>query len=119
MDAQTHEWQRREAPYRPGRPPLDLGGGRVWLIDDGLATGATMRVAVRAARALGARWVGAAAPVAGRAAVAALRAGADAVAVPWVPEPFCGVGQFYAALGQTSDAEVLALLGRPQERDVG
>jgi len=104
------ELERRERAYRAGRPPLDLAGTRVVIVDDGIATGATALVAVRAARALGAAHVVVAAPVAASDAVEALRTAADDVVVLSVPERFWAVGEWYDDFRQTSDEEVVRLL---------
>lgn len=105
------ELERRERAYRGGRGPLELDGRRVLLVDDGIATGATMLVAVEAARALGAAEVAVAAPVAAADARDAVAAVADAVLVLEVPEAFWAVGAWYADFRQTDDAEVVRLLG--------
>ncbi len=96
------EFHRR---VRPG-----LSGKRVVLVDDGLATGATMEAAVRAARRQEASRVIVAVPVASTHAVQRLEVLADAVKALLVDDDFRAVGQYYAEFSQTSDAEVLALL---------
>jgi putative phosphoribosyl transferase len=95
---------------RAGRPPLRLEGRTALIVDDGIATGATARAAVRVARALGAARVILAAPVAAEDTVAALEREADAVVVPRIPPVFRAVGLHYRNFGQTTDAEVLRLL---------
>jgi predicted phosphoribosyltransferase len=82
----------------------------VILIDDGLATGATMVAAARALRARGPRRVVAAVPVGSGQAVAALAAEVDEVICPRRPEPFVAIGLHYADFSQVEDAEVLKLL---------
>lgn len=104
------ELERREHAYRGDREPLDLAGTRVVLVDDGIATGATMLVAIQAARALGAAEVVAAAPVAAADARDAVAAVADTLIVLEVPEAFWAVGAWYADFRQTDDAEVVRLL---------
>jgi len=104
------ELARREALYRPGCAPLALGGRCVILVDDGLATGATMRAAIEVARAAGAARIVVAAPVAARAAVDDLRTLASEVVVLRTPEPFRAVGQGYRDFEQTTDDEVRDLL---------
>jgi predicted phosphoribosyltransferase len=104
------ELRRREIAYRGGRPPLDLQHRTAILVDDGLATGATMRAAVRAARQLGAQVV-VAAPVSSWQAVAQLETEADEVAVVHVPRRLGAVGAHYDDFRQVSDDEVRALLG--------
>jgi putative phosphoribosyl transferase len=110
LEAERAELARREREYRGTRPPLDLKGRTVILVDDGLATGATMAAAVSAVAQQHPARIVVAVPVASREAVAALtRAGADVVTV-MTPEPFYGVGYWYQEFDPTSDAEVKALL---------
>ena len=104
------EGSRREALFRPRRGPPDVRGKTVLVVDDGLATGSTMRAAVQALRQLGAGSVVAAAPVSSEEACALLRAEADEVACGMTPPTFLSVGGFYEDFGQTSDDEVLAYL---------
>jgi predicted phosphoribosyltransferase len=104
------ELSRREQRYRGDRPPLALAGRAVLLVDDGLATGATMHAAVMAARAGGPRRIGVAVPVAAREAVRKLGAVADEVVSVLTPEDFQAVGLWYADFDQTSDEEVCRLL---------
>ena len=96
------EIERREALYRDERPPVRV-------VDDGLATGATMTAAARAMRAL-ARRVVVAAPVAARSTCDELRREADQVIFLETPERFHAVGEFYRNFDQTTDSEVRALL---------
>lgn len=120
---ETEELRRREAAYRGDRVPLDLAGRTVVLVDDGLATGATMRVAVLAARAAGASHVVVAVPVAAQDTCVALRQLADEVVCAMTPEPFYAVGAWYHEFSPTSDDEVRGLLdasqaaSRPPEGD--
>lgn len=104
------------ALFRGGRPALELGGRTAIVVDDGIATGLTAISAVRYLRRQGAKVV-LAVPVASRESVAALEPQVDALVVVDVPSPFGAVGQFYRTFGQTSDAEVLALLGEARKRD--
>lgn len=110
--AELHELRRREAAYRPGRPPLDLQHRPVLLVDDGLATGATMRAAVAAVRSGGAARVVVAVPVGSRRACATLAAEGDEVVCLVTPDPFRAVGSSYAEFGDTGDDEVRAALHR-------
>jgi putative phosphoribosyl transferase len=105
------ELERRERAYRGDRGPLELAGRRVVIVDDGIATGATMLVAVQAVRALGAAEVIATAPVAAPDARDTVAAVADRVVVLDAPARFWAVGEWYADFRQTDDAEVIALLG--------
>jgi predicted phosphoribosyltransferase len=106
--AQTElvELARRERAYRGDRPPVDVAGARVLLIDDGLATGATMRAAVRAVRLLRPRRVDIAVPVGAADSCSGLGSEADRVLCLIVPRTFRAVGAHYASFGQTSDEEV-------------
>jgi predicted phosphoribosyltransferase len=101
----------RERDYRGDRPPPDLAGRPVVLVDDGLATGATMRVAVQAVSGVGASPVVAAVPVAPPPACQALRALADEVVCLRTPPSFVAVGAWYDDFSETSDEEVRSLLG--------
>jgi len=109
-DEEIARARRREVALRRGRPALDLHGRTAIIVDDGIATGATMHVAVLAARAAGANRVIVASPVGASDSVATLRAVADHVVVLAMPEPFYAVGEFYARFDQTGDEEVAALL---------
>ena len=111
------ELARREQVYRRGRPPLALDNKTVILLDDGIATGSTMRAAVAAARALRAQRVIVAAPTASRQAVEELERSADLVAVLAVPEPYDAVGKWYERFPQLDDREVIDLLSR-HEREL-
>ncbi|HEV2228208.1 MAG TPA: phosphoribosyltransferase family protein [Steroidobacteraceae bacterium] len=104
------ELERREQLYRAGRAPLELTGKTVVLVDDGLATGATMLAAVRAARKAGAAAVVAAAPVASGEAAALIGAECDSVAIVEIPPALRAVGEWYEDFGQTEDREVCELL---------
>jgi len=105
--SEREELARRERVYRRGRPPLDLKDRTVILVDDGIATGATMEAAAMAARAMGAKEVVVAVPVAPPDTVRRLRVHADRVVCPLQPEGFMAVGQFYRDFPQLADAEVL------------
>lgn len=104
------ELDRRARQYRGGRPHLDLEGRCAVIVDDGIATGSTMRAACQVARALGAARIVIAVPVASRQAVAALRDVCDEMLCVEVPEPFYAVGEWYRDFTQTSDDEVVELL---------
>jgi predicted phosphoribosyltransferase len=103
------ELDRRERAYRAG-PPADVRGKTVVLVDDGFATGSTMRAAIVALRRLGAACIVAAAPVGARETCDALSAHADEVVCAHRPAPFVGVGEWYDDFDQTTDEEVRALL---------
>ena len=104
------EVARRERAYRGSRPPLALTGRCAVLVDDGVATGATLRAAIAAARALGAARIVVAVPVASPDAVQLLESEADEVICLEQPDYFMAVGQFYAEFPQVDDDEVRALL---------
>ena len=107
---ELRELERRERLYRGGAPPLDLKGRTVILVDDGLATGATMRAAVVAVRRLGAGRVVVAIPVAPAETCERFAREADAVVCLMTPDPFRAIGQWYDDFSQVSDEEVVALL---------
>jgi predicted phosphoribosyltransferase len=109
---EQRELERRERAYRGDLPPLDVRGRTVILVDDGLATGATMRAAVQAARKLGATRVVVAVPIGARETCEEFRAEADQTVCAYTPEPFHAVGQWYADFSETTDEEVHALLDR-------
>lgn len=104
------ELARRESAYRGDRPPPVLAGRCVVLVDDGLATGATMIAAVRAVRGLEPARIVVAVPVAPKEAVRAMRGIADEVVCLATPEPFGAVGAWYRVFDQTSDHEVRRIL---------
>jgi putative phosphoribosyl transferase len=115
------ELERRERTYREGRSLLPLEGRTVLLIDDGLATGSTMKAAVRAVRAHKPARIVVAVPVGAPETCEEFADVADEIVCARTPEPFSAVGLWYRDFSQTSDAEVRALLhdrleavGRPQ-----
>jgi predicted phosphoribosyltransferase len=114
---ETRQLEQRERAYRGDRPPLVLHGKVAILVDDGLATGATMAAAVKAARGLGPAQVVVAVPVGSREACRLVSAEADRVVCPLVPPYFESVGRWYDTFQQTSDAEVLAALAAPTGDD--
>jgi predicted phosphoribosyltransferase len=111
-EEEQRELERREREYRDGRPPIDVRGRTVILVDDGLATGSSMRVAVLALRQKEPAQIVVAVPVAPRDSCVELESVADRVVCAVTPEPFWGVGQWYADFSQTSDEEVRDLLRR-------
>jgi predicted phosphoribosyltransferase len=113
--AEAQELERRERIYREGRHFPDVRGRTVILVDDGLATGSTMRAAAAALRALGAGRLVAAVPVAPRESCDALRDVVDEVVCARTPEQFVAVGEWYEDFAQTSDIEVGDLLRRAAE----
>ncbi|WP_342381614.1 phosphoribosyltransferase [Myxococcus stipitatus] len=109
---EAQELLRRESSYRSGRPPLDVQGREVILVDDGLATGSTMRAAVAALRERHPAHIIVAVPVAPAETCEEVEALADEVVCARTPEPFYAVGLWYRNFEQTSDAEVRELLER-------
>ena len=104
------ELERRARRFRGARPRVDLTGRTALIVDDGIATGSTARAACQVARAHGASRIVLAAPVAPPDAGRRLADDVDELIVCETPEPFFGVGQFYADFSQTSDDEVVDLL---------
>ncbi len=112
--AEAQELERRERIYREGRHFPDVRDRTVILVDDGLATGSTMRAAAAALRSLGATHLVAAVPVAPRETCDALREVVDEVVCATMPERFTAVGEWYLDFSQTSDEEVSELLRRAE-----
>lgn len=107
---QLEEVRRRASAYRGDRPPPEVAGKTCVVVDDGIATGGSMRTAIRWLRARGAGRVVAAVPVAPADAVERLAAEADEVVVLEAPESFRAVSEWYRDFPQVSDAEVVAAL---------
>lgn len=107
---QVAEIARRTLAYRGDRPPLALRDRTVIVVDDGIATGATMIAALRSIRREDPARLVAAIPVASVEGAERLRREADEVVTLQTPEPFYAVGQYYEDFSQTSDDEVVALL---------
>jgi predicted phosphoribosyltransferase len=104
------ELERREHLYRGGSPSWELAGKTVILVDDGLATGASMRTAIRSLEAHRPAWIAMAVPTAPKSTCLDLEREVDEAICVMTPEPFFGVGQWYQDFSQTSDDEVIALL---------
>jgi putative phosphoribosyl transferase len=113
---EARELARREALYRGGRPLLDLRGRTAILVDDGLATGASMRAAVSALKAAGPAHMVVAVPIGSPEVCAELRDDVDDVLCAVTPEPFHAVGRWYEDFTPTSDQEVRALLATASGR---
>jgi predicted phosphoribosyltransferase len=114
--AEGRELERRECLYRDNRTPLDVRGRIIILVDDGLATGSSMRAAVAALRQHQPARIVVAVPVGAPDTCAELRAEADEVVCVRTPTPFHAVGLWYDDFSQTTDAEVHELLARATER---
>lgn len=108
--AQTRELERREHVYRGARPPTEVRGLGVILVDDGMATGATMRAAVAALRPRGPRRIVVAVPVAAEPTCRDLAEAVDEVVCAFTPDPFYAVGLWYVDFAETSDAEIARML---------
>ena len=115
-EEEGRELARRERVYRGDRPWPDLKGRCVILVDDGLATGATMHAAINAVRAQQPERLVVAVPVAPPDTVRALEPLVDEMVCPLQPESFMAIGQWYRDFTQTSDAEVLSLLDELAEK---
>jgi predicted phosphoribosyltransferase len=107
---ELQELERRERLYRGQRPPPDVRGKTVILVDDGLATGSTMLAAVRALHQLGPARIVVAVPVASPDTCELLKSEVDEVVCAVTPEPFYAVGLWYQNFSQTTDEEVRELL---------
>jgi putative phosphoribosyl transferase len=112
IERETAELERREHVYRAGTPPLGVTDRIAIVVDDGLATGATMRAAATALRDRGAATIVAAVPVGTVRTAEELRRVADEVVCLCTPDPFQAVGRWYRDFRPISDAQVQALLGR-------
>ena len=113
------ELQRREARYRQGRLAQDLRGRVVILVDDGLATGATMRAAATALRKQGVARIVVAVPVGAPDTCREMESEVDETICAIEPSSFHGVGQFYEDFSQTTDEEVQELLAKAKESNTG
>jgi len=116
---QLEEIERRRALYLAGHERIGVEGKTAIVVDDGIATGATVRAALRATRRANPARLVLAVPVAPAETVASLREEADEVVCPYTPEPFGAIGYFYADFAQLSDAEVVDLLRRARAASDG
>lgn len=115
VEVQERELQRRETAYRGEVPPLDVKGRVAILVDDGLATGSTMRAAARAVRQHGPSQVIVAVPVAAAETCDEIGAEVDDIVCGLTPEPFYAVGLWYEDFERTTDAEVRSLIAAARE----
>jgi putative phosphoribosyl transferase len=109
---QIAEMERRRLLYRAGHAPLDIAGRTAIVVDDGIATGATMRVALQTTRRRNPGWLVVAAPVAAPETLAALRPDVDEIVCLEAPPALGAIGFYYADFRQVSDAEVADVLAR-------
>ena len=109
---EQRELERREREYRGNLPEPDVTGKTVILIDDGLATGSTMRAAALALRQQKPAWIVVAVPVSSPRTCDEYSMGVDEITCAATPEPFLGVGQWYEDFSQTTDDEVRELLAK-------
>jgi putative phosphoribosyl transferase len=116
---QLKELERRRRAYLGSRPKPQIAGRTVVIVDDGVATGATISAAMRGVRQAGPARIVLAIPVAPRDTAARLRAMCDELVVLELPEPFFSVGQHYDDFSQTSDDEVIRLLAMSQVPGAG
>lgn len=114
---EQRELERREYAYRGDRPPLDVSGQTVILVDDGLATGATMHVAAIAIRQKQPKRIVAAVPVSAPETCDKFKVEVDEIICAETPRPFLAVGLWYSQFSQTTDAEVIDLLQKAAERE--
>ena len=112
IDKERQEAQRRLKKYRGDRPELDLKGKVVILVDDGIATGSTMRAAIASAKAKGAEKIIVAVPVIPPSTISIMKEEVDEIIYLDAPILFGAVGAFYQNFGQTTDEEVIALMQR-------
>lgn len=111
-ERQLQTMRRRRALYTPGRQAAEVAGRTVIVVDDGLATGATMQAALRTVREGRPSWLVCAVPVASRQSLNAVRALADEVVCLHEPGDFEAVSRYYRSFPQVEDAEVVALLAQ-------
>ncbi len=110
IESQLKEIRRRQEAYRKGRPAVDVKGRTAIIVDDGIATGGSIRAALRGVRRLSPKKVVLAVPVAPAHTIEVLRPEADEVVCLSAPADFMAIGEFYQDFSQTSDEEVIQLL---------
>lgn len=115
MRRQLVEIERRRQTYTGGVPPIELAGRTVIIVDDGIATGGTIKAALKGVRKVHPARLILAVPVAPRESIAELRSECDEIVCLAQPDPFYAVGAHYADFTQTSDEEVVELLRRARD----
>jgi len=115
-EQQKHEIERRLKTYRQNEPYPDLKGRDVIIVDDGIATGSTMKAALASVKNRGARTVTVAVPVGPPSTIKELKKQADRVIFLYAPEYFQAIGQFYTDFNQTTDEEVIQLLKKANKK---
>ncbi len=118
VDTELRELERRERIYRGNRAEPDVSGKTVILVDDGLATGSTMRAAAEALRQQNPARIVVAVPVSAPETCDQYQMGVDEIICAVTPETFVGVGQWYRDFAQTTDDEVRQLLARADKREL-
>ncbi len=117
-ERQKSEIRRRLKMYRQNEPYPNLKGCDVIIVDDGIATGSTMKAALASVRKSGAKTVTVAIPVGPPSTISELNKQADRVVCPYTPEYFAAIGQFYTDFTQTTDEEVIQLLKEIREKKI-
>ena len=117
IEGESQELERREKLYRAGRPPIETAGRTVILVDDGLATGASMRAAIRAVKGSARRLI-VAVPVGAKSTCEDLAAEIDHLVCLLMPEPLDAVSLFYREFGPTPDEEVEQLVRQGKNREL-
>jgi putative phosphoribosyl transferase len=115
--AEEPELERRRQAYLGSRRPIELGGKTAIIVDDGIATGATMRAAIKSARSRRAAKVVVAVPVAAQETIDELKPLVDDIICLATPSPFWAVGQHYADFPQVSDEAVVEALSAHRAPD--
>ncbi|KAG9303457.1 hypothetical protein G9A89_013784 [Geosiphon pyriformis] len=115
MAREKVELERRNKKYRKGKPPVDVRGRIVILVDDGIATGATMMVAIQSIKKMNPAKVIVAAPVGALDTLEKIKREVDQVVCPLKPPDLVGIGMWYLDFNQTEDAEVLKLLNKAEK----
>ena len=119
IEIELKEIRRRQAVYRKGRPAVKVAGRTVIVVDDGIATGGSIRVALRGVKLMAPKQLVLAVPVAPSDTIESLRAEADEVVCLDTPQYFKAIGEFYEDFSQTSDGEVIELLETLARRPAG